>query len=121
MIDTLFQDLHYGLRRLAAKPGFSVAALLTLALAIGANTLVFSLINGIFLTPLPYRNDAALIDLNNSYPKMGLAFAGVSIPDYLDRRAGVPALADSALYSGDNFNLSDNSATERVVGMRATP
>lgn len=121
MLDTLLQDLRYGWRSLAAKPGFTAAALLTLALAIGANTLVFSRIEGIYLKPLPYRNDAALIDIENAYPKMGLAATGASIPDYLDRRAQVPALADSALYAGDNFNLAENGAPERMHGIRATP
>jgi predicted permease len=114
-------DLRYGLRALAARPGFAIAAILTLALGIGANTLVFSLIDGIYFSPLPYRDDARLIDIANSYPKMGLAFAGTAIPDYLDRREGVPALADSALYSGDNFNLAENGVPERVHGIRATP
>ncbi len=121
MFDTLLQDLRYGLRTLAARPGFTIAALLTLALAIGANTLVFSLIDGVYLQPLPYRNDATLIDVENSYPKMGLALAGVSIPDYLDRSTQVPAIASSALYSGDSFNLAENGAPERVRGTRATP
>ena len=57
MLDSLFQDLRYGMRTLSARPGFTIAALLTLALAIGANTLVFSLIDGIYFTPLPYRDD----------------------------------------------------------------
>ncbi|MEO7063767.1 MAG: ABC transporter permease [Dokdonella sp.] len=121
MFDTLLQDLRYGLRTLAAKPGFTTAALLTLALGIGANTLVFSLIDGIYLKSLPYRNDAALIDIENAYPKMGLAATGASIPDYLDRRGQVPALADSALYTGDNFNLAENGVPERMHGIRATP
>ncbi|MEO7324075.1 MAG: ABC transporter permease [Dokdonella sp.] len=121
MFDNLMQDLRYGLRALMKKPGFTAAALLTLALAIGANTLVFSLIEGIYLKPLPYRDDAALIDIENTYPKMGLAATGASIPDYLDRREQVPALADSALYTGDNFNLAESGAPERVHGIRATP
>lgn len=120
MFDTLMQDLRYGLRTLAARPGFTTAAVLTLALGIGANTLVFSLISGLYLNPLPYRDDAALIDIENTYPKMGLAATGASIPDYLDRRE-LPALADSALYTDQNFNLADNGAPERVHGLRATP
>ncbi len=121
MFDTLIQDLRYGLRSLATRPGFFAAATLTLALGIGANTLVFSLISGMYLKPLPYRDDATLIDIENAYPKMGLAAVGASIPDYLDRREQVPALADSALYSGQSFNLAENGAPERVIGIRATP
>ncbi len=121
MFDSLFQDLRYGLRSLTARPAFTIAALLTLALAIGANTLVFSLIDGIYLTPLPYRDDAALVDVENRYPNMGLDATGASIPDYLDRREGVKALAESALYTNDNFNLAIEGAPERVHGIRATP
>lgn len=121
MFDTLLRDLRYGWRTLAAKPGFTTAALLTLALAIGANTLVFSLIDGIYLKPLPYRDDAALIDVENAYPKMGLAATGASIPDYLDRRTQVSALADSALYTNENYNLAESGAPQRVRGIRATP
>ena len=121
MLDSLFQDLRYGLRALASRPGFTIAALLTLALAIGANTLVFSLIDGIYLAPLPYRDDAALVDVENRYPSMGLEATGASIPDYLDRRAGVPALVESALYTDENFNLAIDGAPERVHGIRATP
>ena len=121
MFDSFLQDLRYGFRSLTARPAFAIAALLTLALAIGANTLVFSLIDGIYLTPLPYRDDASLVDVENRYPSMGLDTTGESIPDYLDRRAGVPALAESALYTNDNFNLAIEGAPERVHGIRATP
>ena len=107
MFDSLFQDLRYGIRSLTARPAFTVAALLTLALAIGANTLVFSLIDGIYLTPLPYRDDARLVDVENRYPSMGLDATGASIPDYLDRRAGVPALVESALYTQRQFQSRD--------------
>lgn len=121
MFATLLQDIRYAARTLAARPGFAAAALVTLALAIGANTLVFSLVDGVYLSPLPYRDDARLVDVGNSYPKMGLSFVGSSIPDYLDRSTEVPALAASALYTGENFNLADSGAPERVHGLRATP
>jgi predicted permease len=121
MFATLFRDVRYAARTLAAKPGFAAAALLTLALAIGANTLVFSLVDALYLAPLPYRDDARLVDVENAYPGMGLAATGASIPDYLDRRSEVPALADSALYTGDNYNLALADAPERVHGVRATP
>src|SRR6185312_15646440 len=76
MFDSFLQDLRYGIRSLTARPAFAIAALLTLALAIGANTLVFSLIDGIYLTPLPYRDDARLVDVENRYPSMGLDTTG---------------------------------------------
>ena len=121
MFDALIQDLRYAVRTLVARPGFTVAALLTLALGIGANTLVFSLIDGIYLRALPFRDAATLIDLSNNYAKSGPGRSGVSIPDYLDRRADVPALSDSALYSSASLNLATESAPERLSGIRATP
>ncbi|HEV7489853.1 MAG TPA: ABC transporter permease, partial [Rhodanobacteraceae bacterium] len=121
MFDTLLFDARYALRTLAARPGFTATVLLTLALAIGVNTLVFSLIDGIYLKALPYRDDAALIDLSNNYAKSGPQRAGVSIPDYIDRRSGVPALTDSALYTEASVNLALDGAPERLRGMRVTP
>jgi predicted permease len=121
MLAALPHDLRYGWRTLATRPGFTATVLLTLALAIGANTLVFSLIDGIYLKALPYRDDAALIDLSNRYAKSGPERAGVSIPDYIDRHSGVPALADSALYTEASVNLALDGAPERLRGMRVTP
>jgi len=120
MFDSLFQDIRYGIRALAARPGFTLAALLTLALAIGANTLVFSLIDGIYLSPLPYREDAELIDIENQYRNMGLDATGASIPDYFDRRE-MKSIVESTLYAGMDFNLALDGAPERAHGIRATP
>lgn len=121
MLASLLQDIRYAARTLAAQAGFAAAALVTLALAIGANTLVFSLVDALYLAPLPYRDDARLVDVENAYPGMGLAAVGASIPDYLDRRAEVPALADSALYTTGDYNLALAGTPERVHGIRATP
>ena len=121
IFDTFGKDIRYAARTLTAQPGFAAAVILTLALGIGANTLVFSLIDGIYLKALPYRDAAALIDLSNRYTKSGPQRAGVSIPDYLDRRAGVPALADSGLYTDISLNLSGDGAPERLRGLRVTP
>ncbi len=120
MLNNLLQDLRYGLRLLIAKPGFTLVAVLTLALGIGANTLVFTLIDGVYLSPLPYRNADQLVDVYASYTKQGGGVDAVSIPDYVDQRTAVPALADSALYTDASFNLVDDGAPERLRGLRAT-
>lgn len=121
MWDKLINDLRYALRTLMARPGFSAAVVFTLALGIGANALVFSLIDAVYLKALPYRDDAALVDLSNRYARSGPQRAGVSIPDYLDRRSGVPALADSALYTGASLNLSTEGGPQRLQALRVTP
>ena len=121
MFDTLIQDIRYGLRSLFAKPGFLIAAVATLALGIGANTAIFSVINGLLLKPLPYDDGERLVQVYNNYPKMGLDYAGTSIPDYLDRKSQAPALEDLAMYTGESFNLAASGAPQRLVGLKATP
>ena len=121
MFNHLISDVRYGLRSLLAKPGYCAAAIATLALGIGANAAVFSVIDALLLKPLPYADSDRLVDVANSYPRNDLPIAGVSIPDYLDRRAQADALADSALYTQRSFNLADQGAPQRLNGIVATP
>jgi predicted permease len=121
MLTHLLQDLRYGLRMLRASPGFTLAAVLTLALGIGANSAIFSVINGLMLRPLPYPDSEQLVSVYNTYPKMNLEYAGTSIPDYLDRRDRAEALADLAMYHGESFNLAEQGTPQRLVGSVATP
>lgn len=115
-------DLRISLRSLLARPGFSTLAVLTLALGIGANTAMFSLLHALLLAPLPYPDGERLVDVYNTYPTSSLNYAGSSIPDYLDRREQASSLQDLALYHGASFNLAAaGSVPERLVGLRATP
>jgi len=119
MLTHLLQDLRFAWRLLANKPGFAFAAILTLALGIGANTLVFTLIDGVYLSTLPYRDADALVDVYQT--QSGGGVDNVSIPDYVDLHNSVAAFADSALYTDASFNLVDGGAPERLQGLRATP
>jgi len=122
MFQHLLSDVRYGLRSLLSRPGFFAAALLTLALGIGANAAVFSVINTLLLKPLPYADSERLVDIYNSYPGNGLPIAGVSVPDYLDRREQAPALADAALFTQKSFNLAEQGETpQRLTGVVTTP
>jgi predicted permease len=122
MLTNLLQDLRYALRNLANQPMFAIVAVLTLALGIGANTAIFSVIHGMYLRPLPYPGGDRLVSVYNTYPKMGLEFAGTSIPDYLDRRGQAPSLEDLSMYTGGSYNMADGgSPPERLNGLRATP
>jgi len=114
-------DLRSAFRQLAKAPGFAVVALLTLALCIGANSAIFSVVNAILLKPYPFPDSGQLVYLTNTYPLIGLARAGVSIPDYLDRRAGVTSLAESAVFSGVSLNLADTGTPEQVNALMASP
>src|SRR5215210_6779839 len=96
------QDIRYALRTLRKQPIFTLVAVLTLTLGIGANTAIFSLVYQILLRPLPYPDADRLVFVWNSYPLMGLAQASVSIPDYIDRKTDAPALEDATLFTTRN-------------------
>jgi predicted permease len=117
----ILDDLRFASRALRARPGFVIAAVLTLALGIGANTAIFSVINAFMLKPLPYPDGERLVEIHNTYPGNGLENAGVSIPDFIDRRDQAVALADTALYTWNSFNLAASGTPERLTGLVATP
>lgn len=120
-VEATVDDLRFAARALRARPGFVIAAVLTLALGIGANTAIFSVINAFMLKPLPYPDGERLVEVHNSYPGDGLENAGVSIPDFIDRRDQARALEDSALFTWDSFNLAVSGTPERLTGLVATP
>ena len=118
----MLSDLRFVLRQLGKSRGFTAVAILTIALCIGANSAIFSAVRAILLKPYPWDESDRLVYCYNTYPRIGLENAGVSVPDYLDRRAGVAGFADSAMYHPSDFNLaSAGSPPDRVVGIAATP
>ena len=120
MFDFLRSDLKIAARQLTHRPAFAGLAILTLALGIGANTAIFSVVYGVLLAPLPYAEPDELVQVWNTYPLMDLPQATVSIPDYLDRRAEVPAFEESALYHFVSLDLAGDGPPERVIGVRST-
>ncbi len=117
----MVHDFKYALRGLLKTPGFTIIAIATLALCIGANSAIFSVVHAILLKPYPWPDSDRLVYAYNTYPLMGLPNAGVSIPDYLDRRAGVAGFSDSAMFTNRSYNLASDSEPERIVGLRTTP
>ncbi|MCC6201637.1 MAG: ABC transporter permease [Gammaproteobacteria bacterium] len=120
-MDTILRDLRYVLRSLARRPGYAALVIAVFALALGANTTVFSVFNGLFLRPLPYPEGDRLVAVFNVYPKMNLPFAGTSIPDYLDRRERAPSLADLAIYTGIPRTLGGSGSPLRILVARVSP
>ena len=83
-LESLFKDVAYALRMLRKNPGFATVAILTLALGIGANTAIFSVLNGVLLRPLPYSNPDRIVSLNTAWEQKGRAIPRISGGDLLD-------------------------------------
>src|SRR5918911_693416 len=110
----LFQDLRYGVRILLKQPGFTLVAVLTLALGIGANTAIFSLVNSILLRPLPFREPDRVVRLVQASPKLGLASWGVSQADFAAYREQNRSFETIALYNSNAINLTGAGEPERL-------
>jgi len=119
MMQTLWQDLRYGARMLLRNPGFTLIAVLTLALGIGANSAVFSVVNSILLRPLPYRDSDRLVTIGHSYSKLNM-IGPVSAPAFFDYRDQSAVFESAALFSGTNRNLTGQGEPERLSGQRVS-
>src|SRR4051795_12883483 len=115
------QDLRYALRALRKQPIFTLVAVLTLTLGIGANAAIFSLLYQILLRPLPYPHADRLVFVWNTYPGINLNQASVSIPDYLYGKTQAPAMEDPALFTSGLATLTEGGSPEQVRGLQVTP
>ncbi|HEX9426425.1 MAG TPA: ABC transporter permease, partial [Candidatus Polarisedimenticolia bacterium] len=119
-MESLFQDLRYSLRMLRARPGFTLVAVLTLAIGIGANTAIFSVVNAILLRPLPYKDPDHLVMLWHAYAAMNLPKATLSVPAYLAYRDQMSAFESVAAGVNWSANLTGAGDPERIQGARVT-
>src|SRR6185503_16171052 len=119
-MDTLLQDMRYGLRMLLSRPAFTAVALLALALGIGANTAMFSVLNSVLLRPLPYRDPGRLVMIWHEYAQMNLPKATLSVPSYLEYRDHVQGFESVAAATNWSANLTGSGDPERVQGARVT-
>src|SRR6266545_2264760 len=115
-MQTLWQDLRYGARMLMKNPGFTLVAVITLALGVGANTAIFSVVNAVLLRPLPYPESEQLVRLLAMDTARGATDIGASMPDYREWRKRNQSFAHLAAFDTNNYNISGNEEPERVVG-----
>jgi putative ABC transport system permease protein len=113
-LEALSQDLRYAFRTLRKNRGFTCVALITLALAIGANTAIFSVVYGALLRPLPYADPDRLIVLNETHPRIGTI--SVSYPNFLDWRVQNHVFSGMAVMAGVGYNLSGVAQPETISG-----
>jgi predicted permease len=119
LFESLVQDLRYGWRTLLKSPAFAAAALFTLALGIGANTAIFSVVYGILLRPLPFRDASRLVLLNETTPRVGTV--SVSYPNFLDWRVQSRAFSEMAAVKAVGFNMSGTAKPENIGGLAVSP
>ena len=119
----LSQNLRYALRILSKGPGFTLVVVLTLALGIGANTAIFSVVYAALLRPLPYRDAAQLYSLGESRSQFDISAVGAqaSYPDYLDWKRRAKTIQSFAGFSGDAFTLSGNGEPKNTFAAQVTP
>ena len=114
IMETTLQDLRYGLRLLRRSPGFAFIAVLTIGLGIGANSAIFSVINGVVRKPLGYPNPDRLMFITSQFPSLNFDKFWVSPPEYFDYKEHTRAFSDIAAYTTGAVNVSEGETPERV-------
>jgi predicted permease len=113
-------ELRYAVRQLLKSPGFSLVAIVGLGLGIGANVALFSVINSVFLRPLPYREPARLVRLSSTSQAQNLTRVGFSYPRFLEVQQRQTVFSDLALSAFNAFTLTGRGDPEQIVGIHAT-
>src|SRR5438309_3673262 len=119
-METLFQDIRYSIRLMIKSPGFTFVALIALALGIGANTAIFTVVNAVLLRPLPYADAGRLVTVYATNPVQGQSRVPLSVADFLDWRARNQTFESVAAYSNAPLNYNDGEAPEQIQGLAVT-
>ena len=119
-MDTLIQDIRYGIRMLLKSPSISIVATIALALGIGANTAIFSVVNAVLLKPLPFPNSESLMAVFESDTTRGQLRGSYSFPNYFDLRDQNQSFENLACYHSSDFILTDSGDPARVQGSVVT-
>jgi putative ABC transport system permease protein len=115
-MNRLWQDVRYGVRVLLRSPGFTAVAILVTALAIGANTAIFSVINAVLLRPLPYGNPERMVTVWGTQSRRGVTRAPFSYPDFADFHAQSNSFDGLAAYTDASASLAGRDAPEQITG-----
>jgi putative ABC transport system permease protein len=115
---TIWQDIRYGFRMLWKTPGFTVVAIIAIAIGIGANSAIFSVVNAVLLRPLPYKEPERLVMMWETHPQTGRM--GVAGENFREWKKQTQTLEDITLFTDADFNLTKDGQPERVQGTAAT-
>src|SRR5437764_5449181 len=114
-------NLRFAFRQLYKAPGFTVTALATVAICLGANLAIFAVINSILLRPLPFPQSDRLVTIFNTYPKAGVENDGSSLTNYYERRGNISAFSRLSIYRDGSEVVGETGAAEQTEIMRVSP
>jgi len=117
-IESFFADIRFALRMLRKSPGFTGVAVLTLALGIGANTAIFSIVNAVLLRPLPFKDPSRLVMIWEGFPSLGFPKTGASVPDLTMYEREQKSFQSIGGFQNKDFDLSGGGEPERITGAR---
>lgn len=119
-MESLLQDIRYGVRSLVKRPGFTLVAILTLALGIGANSAMFSAVNAVLLRPLPYPEAQRIVVVEANNAHLGVSLSNSSLPDFADWQSQSHVFEHIAAFSSGGSIIYDNDESERVRATSVT-
>jgi putative ABC transport system permease protein len=119
-MDGFLKDIRYGFRNLLKRPAFAGIAVITLALGIGGNTAIFSVINSVLLRPLPYQNSDRLVMIWGNFAKLSIERLAAKAAEYEDYRAQNQIFEQVAAFENQGLNLTGDEQAERITGARVT-
>src|SRR5258706_10234815 len=118
---TLLQDMRYGLRVLWKSPGFTIVAVLSLALGVGANTAIFSIVNAVLLRSLPFSHPERLVKIVASNRGVGARDIGLSVPEFDDLRSGAGVFDQVTALNGGPANLTGGDRPQHLEILEGRP
>src|SRR5438874_10534581 len=114
-------DLKFAFRQLRKAPAFTITALATIAICLGANLAIFAVINSVLLRPLPFPQSERLVTIFNTYPKAGVENDGASITNYYERRGNIPAFSSLSIYMERAETVGDPGSMQQEEIVRISP
>src|SRR6476659_8466283 len=111
-------NLRFAFRQLCKAPAFTITALATVAICLGANLAIFAVIDAILLRPLPFPESDRLVTIFNTYPRAGVERDGSSLTNYYERRGNIPALSSLSIYRESTEVVGDSGSTQQEKVMR---
>lgn len=114
-------DLRLAFRQLQKNPGFTAAAVLTLAICIGANLAIFAVVDAILVRPLPFPEPDRLVVVHNAHPSTGIERGPATVANYLERRKSIKAFDSVSLYREESYTVGESAASRRVTCAQVTP